>query len=183
MYLQQSFYGHTRKGLTEDMVCFQQAATAFLLYYKQNNMHMPWKKKQLQEDGDEELTKFELRLQKYLDRMYLIAQNKHEKYKALSEDAIFQELDKVIACQLNLEVPAGILPRDDDWSKAPKNPITNIPLVDVILNIDFFTTTHEDREKILRIVKEMFNHCTTMKKLLLKHHKLILNVLIQKYDK
>jgi len=51
------------------------------------------------------------------------------------------------------------------------------------LNIDFFTAHFEDRSKILRIVKELFNHCTTMKKLLLKNGKLILGVLLQKYDK
>jgi len=60
--------------------------------------------------------------------------------------------------------------------------MTDIPLVDMILNIDFFTAHFEDRNKILRIVKELFNHCTTMKKLLLKHGKLILNVLMLKYD-
>lgn len=44
-YLQENFYGATGKTLTEDMVCFQQAATSFLLYYKIKNMHMPWKYK------------------------------------------------------------------------------------------------------------------------------------------
>lgn len=44
-YLEAKFYGHGRKTLTEDMVCFQQAAVAYLKYYKANNMHMPWKNK------------------------------------------------------------------------------------------------------------------------------------------
>mmetsp|Transcript_3392 Transcript_3392/g.5717 ORF Transcript_3392/g.5717 Transcript_3392/m.5717 type:complete len:138 (+) Transcript_3392:201-614(+) len=136
------------------------------------------------EDGDENLSKHEVKLQKYLNRMYLITQNKHEKYKFLEADAIFQELDKVILCQLNLELPQNVLPpNENDWSEVQKNPITNIPLVDIIINIDYFTTTHEDREKVLRIVKDLFNHCTTMKRLLMKHHKLILNVLMSKYDK
>lgn len=33
---------------------------------------------------------------------------------------------------------------------------------------------------MLRIIKELFNHCTTMKRLLQKHHKLILGNLINK---
>ena len=52
--------------------------------------------------------------------------------------------------------------------------LTNIPLVDILINIDWFTAHFEDRNKILRIIKELFNHCTTMKKLLLKHGNLIL---------
>ena len=88
-YLTQKFFGTPRKSLTEDMICFQQAATNFLIYYKQNNMEMPWKKKQLEEAGDDDLLKLEVKLQKYLDRMYQIAQIKHDKYKTLTEDAIF----------------------------------------------------------------------------------------------
>ena len=61
-YLSKNFYGHGRKKLTEDMVCFQQAASAFLVYYKNNNMHTDWKKKQLMEDGDSDLAKLENRL-------------------------------------------------------------------------------------------------------------------------
>lgn len=61
--------------------------------------------------------------------------------------------------------------------------MTSIPLVDIIVNIDCFVTTHEDRDKIIRIVKELFNHCTSMKSLLKIHHKLILNNLVAKYDK
>lgn len=61
--------------------------------------------------------------------------------------------------------------------------LTNIPIVDILINIDWFTAHFEDRNKILRILKELFNHCTTMKKLLLKHGDLILTVLMSKYDK
>ena len=42
-YLTTKFYGAGRKSITEDMVCFQQAATNYLQYYKRSNMHMPWK--------------------------------------------------------------------------------------------------------------------------------------------
>jgi hypothetical protein len=40
-YLQHNFYGHHRKSITEDMVCFLQASTAYLNYYKQHEMHLP----------------------------------------------------------------------------------------------------------------------------------------------
>lgn len=46
-YLSQKFYGSQRKSLTEDMVCFLQAATAYLQYYKANNMHMAYKNREL----------------------------------------------------------------------------------------------------------------------------------------
>ena len=117
--------------------------------------------------------------------MYLIVQGKHAKYKGLTEDAIFQELDKIILCQAKLDAPAGIVQRGeaDDEVIVPAHPITGIPLVDIIANIDCFVTTHDDRDKIIRIVKELFNHCTSMKSLLKAHHKLILNNLVQKYDK
>ena len=61
--------------------------------------------------------------------------------------------------------------------------ITNVPLVDIIINIDLFTATFEDRNKILTIVKELFNHCNHMKRLLLTHHKIIIINLLEKYDK
>ena len=60
---------------------------------------------------------------------------------------------------------------------------TNIPMVDIIVNIDLFTASYEYRNMVLRIIKELYNHCTTMKKLLLKHGKLILAILMRKYDK
>lgn len=44
-YLNMNFYGNCRKTITQDMICFQQAATSYLHYYKQNNMHMPSKNK------------------------------------------------------------------------------------------------------------------------------------------
>ena len=58
-----------------------------------------------------------------------------------------------------------------------------MPLVDIIINIDLFTSHFEDRNKVLRIIKELFNHCTDMKRLLQKHNKLIISNLISKYDK
>ena len=56
-------------------------------------------------------------------------------------------------------------------------------MVDIILNIDLFTAHFEDRNKVLTIIKELFNHCTTMKRLLQKHNKLILLNLMDKYDR
>jgi hypothetical protein len=64
-----------------------------------------------------------------------------------------------------------------------KNPQTGIPIVDLMVSIDCFTAGHEDRDKIIRIIKELFNHCTTMKRLLLKHHKVIITQLMAKFDK
>lgn len=61
--------------------------------------------------------------------------------------------------------------------------ITSIPIIDIMLNIDLFTVQFEDRNKVLTILKNLYNHCTNMKRLLLTHHKLILTNLIEKYDK
>ena len=61
--------------------------------------------------------------------------------------------------------------------------ITSIPIIDIILNIDLFTVQFEDRNKVLTIIKNLFNHCTNMKRLLLNHNKLILTNLMEKYDK
>lgn len=36
--------------------------------------------------------------------MYEVVQCKHKKYQSTTEDGIFKELDKVILCQLNLDV-------------------------------------------------------------------------------
>ena len=61
-------------------------------------MHMPWKNKQLNQEGDPDLIVHELKLQKYLDRMYDVVQCKATKYTGTTEDGIFKELDKVILC-------------------------------------------------------------------------------------
>ena len=107
--------------------------------------------------------------------MFQVVQCKCPKYGNMTEDGIFKERDKVIACQLIIELPG---PSADNIEN-----LGDIPLVDIILNIDLFTSSFEDRNKVLRIIKELFNHCTTMKKLLLKHGKRILEKLIDKYDK
>ena len=59
-YLGHNFYGSGRKTLPEDMVCFQQAATRYLKYYKESNMHQPWKSQQLSVAGDDILLKHEM---------------------------------------------------------------------------------------------------------------------------
>ena len=61
--------------------------------------------------------------------------------------------------------------------------MTGIPLLDIILNIDLFTSRLDDKKKVLRILKTLFNNCTPFKKLLLRHHHLIISVLLSKYDK
>ena len=61
--------------------------------------------------------------------------------------------------------------------------LTGVPLVDMIINIDWFTAHFEDRNKVLRIIKDLFNNCAPMKQLLAKHGDLIMIVLMNKYDK
>ena len=78
----------------------------------------------------------------------------------MTEDGIFKELDKVINCQLSLETGDA-----DPNSNEVVNLTSHVPLVDIIINIDLFTAHFEDRNKVLRIIKELFNHCTSMKKL------------------
>ena len=43
----------------------------------------------------------------------------------------------------------------------------HIPIVDITLNIDWFTADFDDRKKVLTILKSLFNHCNSYKKLLL----------------
>ena len=128
---------------------------------------------------------YENKLAKYLNRMFEVVQCKNKKYVSMSEDGIFKELDKVIGCQLKLDPSPESMQMENDLNglTMTSTRFTNIPLVDIVINIDLFTAQFEDRNKVLRIVKELFNHCTTMKKLLLKHGKLILPALLRKYDK
>ena len=83
------------------------------------------------------------------------------------------ELSKNIGEELNVS----------NLSKKAQYMNTRIPIVDIIINIDLFTSHFEDRNKVLRIIKELYNHCTSMKKLMSKHSELILKVLLRKYDK
>lgn len=55
-------------------------------------------------------------------------------------------------------------------------------MIDIVINIDWFTAHFEDRNKVVRIVKELFSHSTTMKSLLKKHGKMVLSILLNKYD-
>ena len=71
----------------------------------------------------------------------------------------------------------------EDQNKNTLNIITGVPLVDLIVNIDWFTAHFEDRSKVLRIIKDLFNRCEHMKKLLQKHNTLIMKTLMNKYDK
>ena len=60
--------------------------------------------------------------------------------------------------------------------------LTGIPMIDIVINIDWFTAHFEDRNKVVRIVKELFTHSTSMKTLLKKHGKIVLTILLNKYD-
>lgn len=148
-------------------------------------MHLPQKNKELNEMGDPHLKIHEMRLAKYMDRMYDMVQGKLKKYCQLAEKEIFYELDKVITCQLSMEIYSdnNDLNQYTALDGVSSTLSTNIPLLDVIINIDLFTAHFGDRNKVVRIIKELFNHCTNMKKLLLKHGKLILNILMLKYEK
>lgn len=80
------------------MICFQQASCNFLKLYKEKKMYMSWKCQQLKFEGDSSMVEHEVRMDKYLDRMYQIVQCRHKKCKSLAKDKIFMELDKVIQC-------------------------------------------------------------------------------------
>jgi hypothetical protein len=55
------FYGHRHKSITEDMVCFQQAACAYIKYYKSNNMQQLAKSHQLDNKENPEFAKIQNR--------------------------------------------------------------------------------------------------------------------------
>jgi hypothetical protein len=125
-----------------------------------------------------EFAKIHLRLEKYLDRMTEMVQLKGKKFVNKREEDIFNEIDKVLACQLLLDEPQF---RKESEMKGLV--ITSIPIIDIILNINLFTVQFEDRNKILLVIKALYNNCNNMKRLLLNHHKLILTNLMDKYDK
>lgn len=133
-YLISKFYGSKHKSITEDMVCFQQAACAYIKYYKSNNMQQLAKSNQLDFKENPEFAKIQLRLQKYLDRMNEVVQCKAKKYVNKSDEDIFNEIDKILACQLHCEDPQFRKEQDMQGSV-----ITSIPIIDIILNIDLFS--------------------------------------------
>ena len=96
----------------------------------------------------------------------------------MSGDTIFSEIDKVIACQLGMESISNQRPETMIGTV-----FTKVPLVDIIVNIDLFTASFEDKNKVLTIMKELYNHCNSMKRLLMKHDRLVLCNLMDKYDK
>ena len=67
-------------------------------------MHLPQVNKGLSEHGDTILKTYEMKLAKYMDRMFDMVQCRLQKYGEVSEAAIFAELDKVVLCQLNMEI-------------------------------------------------------------------------------
>lgn len=137
-------------------------------------MHTPWKNQQMIAEGDSSLLEPEAKLHKYLDRMYDIVQCRHNKYKALSEEDIFKELNKVVQCQVGMkenvetiELEKAIANAKGPFLHDDMHVLTGIPIVDIILNVDWFTAHFDDRKKVLRILKDLFNHCNSFKKLLL----------------
>ena len=155
-------------------------------------MHTPWKKNQ-QEKADESMVAHEIRFHKYLDRIYDIVQCRHKKYKNLSKEDVFTELDKVIECQASMKMTEEAIRIEQEVQQGSqkeelillddKHVMSGVPLLDIIINIDWFTAHFEDRSKALRIIKDLFNHCSSMKLLLQKHSQLIMKSLMNKYDK
>ena len=70
----------------------------FLHVYKEKNLHTPWKNRQMMEEGDRSMVEHEKRLHKYLDRMYEIVEGRQIKFKAMSTEDIFREINKVVQC-------------------------------------------------------------------------------------
>lgn len=144
----------------------------------------------MMEEGDSSMVEHEKRLHKYLDRMYEIVEGRQIKFKAMSTEDIFREINKVVQCQLNVkenyetvQLEKSIQNSAGPFLQEDMHVLTGIPIVDITLNIDWFTADFDDRKKVLRILKSMFNHCNSYKKLLLQHKDLILSVLLSKYDK
>lgn len=55
------------------------------------------------EEGDLSMLEHEKRLHKYLDRMYEIVQGRSKKFKAMSNETVFKEINKVVQCQLSIK--------------------------------------------------------------------------------
>ena len=62
------------------------------------------------------------------------------------------------------------------------NLAANVPLVDIIVNIDMFNSRFEDRLKILTIVQELFEHSNSMQKLMNQHGEYIMAMMTKKYS-
>lgn len=93
-YLATKFYGHGKKTIAEDMICFQQAACAYLKHCKKHNVQDLWKAGQLNTNKEFDATL--ARLQKYLNRVNEIVQCKCKKFERINEEIVFNEIDKVI---------------------------------------------------------------------------------------
>ena len=52
----------------------------------------------MMEEGDRSMVEHEKRLHKYLDRMYEIVEGRQIKFKAMSTEDIFREINKVVQC-------------------------------------------------------------------------------------
>lgn len=61
--------------------------------------------------------------------------------------------------------------------------LTGVPLLDIILNVDWFTVHFDDRKKIVTIIIALFYNSKTFKQLMYERRALILSVLLNKYDK
>lgn len=44
--------------------------------------------------------------------------------------------------------------------------MSGVPLLDIIINIDWFTAHFDDRIKVMKILKDIFNECKSFKRLM-----------------
>ena len=174
-YFEQSFFGNGSKSLTEDMVCFQQAAIGYLKYMKAN--HIP----KFFSTFDQDFEKYHIKLTKYLVRIHRVICFKINKFgKGIPHD-IYKPLNVLIECQLLLNVDTNAYLGQAAGSETV-NLSSGVPLVDMVVNIDMFTASFDDTHKITAVIKEMFQNSKPMRKLFHKHGELILTVLIEKYE-
>lgn len=71
---------------------------------KERNLDKPVYDIELDYQNHVEMVKEETRLHKYLDRMYEIVHCRSKKYEIMTKYGIFEELNKVIQCQMNIEL-------------------------------------------------------------------------------
>ena len=159
------------------MICFQQSAIAYLKFCKANHLHKlslhysSYKRMNFDKNA---LSQYENKFHKYLDRLYRIIL-----FRKTQFSKIFEELEILLDCQLILEVETSAETADENEAI---NLAANVPLIDIIVNIDMFNSRFENKIKILTIIQELFQFSSSMQKLMNQHGEYILAVLIKKYS-
>lgn len=92
-----SHFGRRNKNIVENMICFQQAAMAFL----QRKMEANSSQITMVEGGKWIADSLDKQLVKYIDRLYDVVQcRRNNKVHGVDDEATFAELNKVIQCQV-----------------------------------------------------------------------------------